>query len=133
MTYYTTSRYANYVHLHMYIFFNELMWELKEKKLDYDGAYDVNVEIDGNIATWRMEFYDPRARYVFDTLRVRNDFITTKTIKAAARDIAKKLGRKYEMTDSERVIREIGEISFLDKKPNINDNDLLVAPGINFI
>ena len=75
--YYSSSKYANYTHVHMYVFYTYLMRELKKANLDSQEAIAIDVNIDGNIAKWEITTKDPRVDYIFDNVanRTANIFL----------------------------------------------------------
>ncbi|MBR2709201.1 hypothetical protein IKE98_02650 [Candidatus Saccharibacteria bacterium] len=131
-TYYTSSKYANYTHIHMYVFEKYFIEQIKESKLDYEESYSINVEIDGNVAIWKMSINDPQIEYIFNELVKNPNFIDKRMVKKATKDIAKKMGKKFEITDPELLLEEIRSIKLSDKKPIIKDNDSLDSPAVRF-
>ena len=130
--YYSSSKYANYTHVHMYVFYTYLMRELKKANLDSQEAIAIDVNIDGNIAKWEITTKDPRVDYIFDNVANRTDYINSGAIKKAVKDIAKKMNRGFEILDLELLISEVSAIKLVNKKPNIKDDDSLSAPAVRF-
>ena len=91
-TYYSSSAYANYAHIHMYVFYDYFINELKRLNLDYEGSYSADVNIDGNVAVWKIFIGDPQVEYVLNNLINNSDFITPKRIQKATKKIAESLG-----------------------------------------
>ena len=129
-TYYSSSEYANYTHIHMYIFFNAFTNALEEAHIDGENSYEIAVDIDGNVAIWKFGAGDPRAEYIFDELRGKTDYITKDAIKKATKTIAAKMKKRFEITDFDLLITELSKIKLSEQKPEIADDDSLVAPGI---
>ena len=130
--YYSSSKYANYTNVHMYVFYTYLMRELKKANLDSQEAIAIDVNIDGNIAKWEIATKDPRVDYIFDNVANRTDYINSGAIKKAVKDIAKKMNRDFEILDLELLTSEISAIKLVNKKPNIKDDDSLSAPAVRF-
>lgn len=131
-TYYSSSAYANYTHIHMYVFYAFFISELKRFNLDYSNSYSINVDIDGNVAIWKISANDPRAKHVFETLINNSEFITPERIQKATKTIAEKINKKFEILDSKLLLSEIKNIKLSIKKPNVKDNDSLYSPAVNF-
>lgn len=131
-TYYSSSKFANYAHIHMYVFYNFFIKEIKRLDLDYAGSYSINVNIDGNIAVWQLEFGDPQVQHIFETLIENSDFITSKRIQEATKMVAEKMNKQFEITDSELLLSEIENIKLTTKKPNVEDDDSLCSPAVKF-
>ncbi len=129
-TYYSSSKYANYAHIHMYIFFNALTNELQKAHVDGKDSYKIDVDIDGNVAIWKFDAKDPRAEYIFNELKDSASYITKDAIKKATKAIAKKMGKKFEITDFDLLVSELSNIKLSEEKPEIKDDDSLEAPGI---
>ena len=129
-TYYSSSKYANYTHIHMYIFFNAFISELDKAHIGGENSYDIDVDIDGNVAIWKLEAGDPRAEFIFNELREKTDYITKDAIKKAAKAIAEKMEKQFEITDYDLLISELSKIRLSEQKPEIADDDSLAAPGI---
>lgn len=116
----------------MYVFEKYFIEQIKESKLDYEESYSINVEIDGNVAIWKMSINDPQIEYIFNELVKNPNFIDKRMVKKATKDIAKKMGKKFEITDPELLLEEIRSIKLSDKKPIIKDNDSLDSPAVRF-
>ncbi len=116
----------------MYVFYNFFIKEIKRLDLDYAGSYSINVDIDGNIAVWQLEFGNPQVQYIFETLIENSDFITSKRIQEATKMVAEKMDKQFEITDPELLLSEIKNIKLTTKKPNIEDDDSLCSPAVKF-
>ena len=64
MTIYSFSEFANYTHIHMYVFFGIFTNELKKKKLE-DSNYKLDVSIDGNVAKWILDTPERKISNIF--------------------------------------------------------------------
>lgn len=131
-TYYSSSDYANYTHIHMYVFYDYFINELKRLNLDYEGSYSVDVNIDGNVAVWKIFIGDPQVEYVLNNLISNPDFINSKRIQKATKRVAEKMDKRFEIINSEFLLSEIRNIKLSTEKPNIKDNDSLSSPAIKF-
>ncbi len=131
-TFYSSSEYANYAHIHMYVFYEYFIEQIKENNLDYDDYYSIDVDIDGNIAIWKISINDPQIEYIFNTLVDDASFIDKKRIKKAVKEIAEKMEKKFEIKNPELLLSEIKAIKLVAKKPSIPDNDDLDSPAIRF-
>lgn len=114
----------------MYIFFNTFTSALEEAHIGGENSYKIDVDIDNNVAIWKLEAGDPRAEYIFDELRGKTDYITKDAIKKAAKAIAAKMEKRFEITDFDLLISELSKIKLSEQKPEIEENDSLIAPGI---
>ena len=114
MTIYSFSEFANYTHIHMYAFFGIFTNELKKKKLE-DSNYKLDVSIDGNVAKW-----------ILDT-----PVIDKKIIDTAISEIEQKNEFTSKMKDLDLLKREIANVCFTKKKPEIS-NDSMSSPAIDF-
>lgn len=131
-TYYSSSKYANYVHIHIYVLDRYFIKQVKKAGLDYDGSYTINADIDGNIATWKLTTKEPQIEYIFNEIANNPNYINKNTIKKATKEVAAKIGKKFEIKDSELLLKEIRSIKLSNKKPEIEDNDDLDSPAVRF-
>ena len=131
-TYYSFSKYANYTHVHMYALYGYFIKQVKKAGLDYDGSYTIDVDIDGNIAIWKLTTKEPQIEYIFNELTKKPDFIDKELVKKATKEVAAKMGKKFEIKDKELLLKEVRSIKLSDKKPEIEDNDDLNSPAILF-
>ena len=131
-TLYSSSVFANYTHIHMYVFYECFIEQIRKANLDYEGSYSIDVDIDGNIAVWKISINDPQIEYIFNTLVDDASFIDKKRIKKAVKEIAEKMGKKFEIKNPELLLSEIKAIKLVAEKPSIPDNDDLDSPAIRF-
>ncbi len=131
-TFYSSSEYANYAHIHMYVFYECFIEQIRKASLDYEGSYSIDVDIDGNIAVWKISINDPQVEYIFNTLISDDSFIDKKRIKKAVKEIAEKMEKKFEIKNPELLLSEIKAIKLVAEKPSIPDNDDLDSPAIRF-
>ncbi len=119
MTIYSFSEFANYTHIHMYVFFGIFTNELKKKKLE-DSNYKLDVSIDGNVAKW-----------ILDTPERKISNIFKKIIDTAISEIEQKNEFTSKIKDLDLLEREIANVCFTKKKPEIS-NDSMSSPAIDF-
>ena len=131
-TFYSSSEYANYTHIHMDVVYGFFIEQIKKANLDYDGSYSIDVDIDGNVAIWKISINDPQIEYIFNMLIDDTTFIDKKRIKKAAKDIAEKMDKKFEIIDPDLLLSEIRAIKLTSDKPSISDNDDLDSPAVRF-
>ena len=129
MEVFTTAKYANYIHIYMYIVNSVFAANLERRKLT-DENYQFNVSIDGNVATWSL---DTTSKDVVDCFAdtINNLHINDRLIKKALGQIEKKNHFSSEIKDLDLLTRELSDIKFIDKKPKIT-NDSLESPAIDF-
>ena len=130
--YYTASKYANYTHIHMYVFYGLFMDRLRKANLDSEEKCAIKVDIDGNVAVWNISCVDPRVDYILGEIMNHSEYINAKNVEKAVKDVAKKMNKHFEILDLELLISEITDICFSNKKPNIKDDDRLEAPAVVF-
>lgn len=129
MTIYSFSKLANYTHIHMYVFFILFTDEIKKKKLE-DSNYKINVSIDGNVAKWTLNTPEKRISKIFKGI-MQNSSINTGIVNEAISRINLKNGYSSELKDVQLLIKEISNVIFTKKKPEITDDSLL-SPAIDF-
>lgn len=64
MIFYTESQKANYTHIHAYAFYDLFLSETKRQNLT-DHDFQINVDIDGSIATWTLDTTDSKIQNLF--------------------------------------------------------------------
>ena len=67
MIFYTKSQKANYSHIHAYAFYDLFLSEIKRQNLT-DPDFQINVDIDGNVATWTLDTTDSKIQNLFQNL-----------------------------------------------------------------
>ena len=129
MKIYSYSSSANYTHIHMYVFFDSFTRALKEKGLE-DSNYQIDVDIDGNVAKWVLDTPEKRILNIFKS--IMQDYIfNDEEIKIAISKIEQKNGFISKIKDVDLLRREISSVSFTKKKPEITD-DSMQSPAIDF-
>ncbi len=129
MNIYSFSKFANYTHIHMYVFFDSFTKALKEKGLE-DSNYQIDVNIDGNVAKWVLDTPEKRISNIFKS--IMQDYIfNDEEIKIAISKIEQKNGFISKIKDVDLLRREISSVSFTKKKPEITD-DSMESPAIDF-
>ena len=130
MTIYSFSKLANYTHIHMYVFFITFTNEVKKRKLE-DSNYRLDVSVDGNVAKWVLNTPEKRVLKIFKGI-MQNFDINAEIINEAISRINLKNRYSSELKDIRLLIKEISNVIFTKKKPEITDDSLL-SPAIDFI
>lgn len=129
MEIYTTSKFANYAHIHMYIvdlaFRNKL---IAHNLTDYN--YNFNVNIDGNVAVWSLSADNKDITDCFADV-IKELSFDEKNIKEAVKRIEDKNNSKSDIKDINLLISELSKIKFTYDKPKITD-DNLKSPAVDF-
>lgn len=130
MILYTKSEKANYTHIHAYTFYDLFLSELKRQNLT-DPDFQIDVDIDGNIATWTLDTTDPKIQNIFQNLITHTSF-TDYQINDAIAKICQKNNLKPHLKNLNLLKSELNRIEFQTKKPEISD-DSLTSDAIDFI
>ena len=129
MTIYSFSKFANYTHIHMYAFFNSFTKALKEKGLE-DANYQIDVDIDGNVAKWILDTPEKRISNIFKS--IMQDYVfNDEEIKMAISKIEQKNDFISKIKDLVLLLNEITKVDFTKKKPESTD-DSMESPAIDF-
>lgn len=129
MTIYSFSKFANYTHIHMYAFFNSFTKALKEKGLE-DANYQIDVDIDGNVAKWILDTPEKRISNIFKS--IMQDYVfNDEEIKMAISKIEQKNDFISKIKDLVLLRNEITKVDFTKKKPESTD-DSIESPAIDF-
>lgn len=129
MKIYSYSNSANYTHIHMYVFFDSFTKALKEKGLE-DSNYQIDVDIDGNMAKWILDTPEKRISNIFKS--IMQDYVfNDEEIKIAISKIEQKNGFISKIKDVDLLRREVSSVSFTKKKPELAD-DSMQSPAIDF-
>ena len=129
MTIYSFSKFANYTHIHMYAFFNSFTKALKEKGLE-DANYQIDVDIDGNVAKWILDTPEKRISNIFKS--IMQDYVfNDEEIKMAISKIEQKNDFISKIKDLVLLRNEITKVDFAKKKPESTD-DSMESPAIDF-
>lgn len=129
MTIYSFSKFANYTHIHMYTFFNSFTKALKEKGLE-DANYQIDVDIDGNVAKWILDTPEKRISNIFKS--IMQDYVfNDEEIKMAISKIEQKNDFISKIKDLVLLRNEITKVDFTKKKPESTD-DSMESPAIDF-
>ena len=129
MTIYSFSKFANYTQIHMYVFFGIFTNELKKKKLE-DLNYKLDVSIDGNVTKWILDTPERKISNIFKKI-IQDTVIDKKIIDTAISEIEQKNEFTSKMKDLDLLDREITNVCFTKKKPEIS-NDSMSSPAIDF-
>ena len=129
MTIYSFSKFANYTHIHMYAFFNSFTKALKEKGLE-DANYQIDVDIDGNVAKWILDTPEKRISNIFKSI-MQDYAFNDEEIKMAISKIEQKNSFISKIKDLDLLRNEITKVDFTKKKPESTD-DSMESPAIDF-
>ena len=130
MIFYTKSQKANYTHIHAYAFYDLFLSELKRQNLT-DPNFQINVDIDGNVATWTLNITDPGIQNLFQNLITHTSF-TDHQISDAIVKICHKNNLKPYLKSLNLLKSELNRIKFQTEKPEISD-DSLTSDAIDFV
>lgn len=129
MKIYSYSNSANYTHIHMYVFFDSFTKAVKEKGLE-DSNYQIDVDIDGNVAKWTLNTPEKRISNIFKS--IMQDYVfNDKEIKMAISKIEQKNGFMPKIKDVDLLRREVSGVDFTKIKPELAD-DSMESPAIDF-
>ncbi|MBQ9017188.1 hypothetical protein IJ103_03040 [Candidatus Saccharibacteria bacterium] len=129
MRFYTTSRYANYVHVHMHLVGKAFLHSVKTNGLS-DSQYLFRVSIDDNVAIWELKTSEKEIVKLFEQAKEAN--YNDVAVKKAVSEVARKLDCSFEITDMEELSREVHNIYFQHEKPK-HTNESLDSPALRFM
>lgn len=130
MIFYTKSQKANYTHIYAYAFYDLFLSEIKRQNLT-DPDFQINVDIDGNIATWTLDTTNSKIQNLFQNLIAHQNF-TDYQISDAIVKIFHKNNLKPYLKSLNLLKSELNRIKFQTEKPEISD-DSLISDAIDFI
>ena len=130
MIFYAKSQKASYTHIHAYAFYDLFLSELKRQNLT-DPNFQINVDVDGNVATWTLDTTDPKIQNIFQNLTIHQIF-TDHQISDAIAKICHKNNLRAHLKNLNLLKSELNRIEFQTKKPEISD-DSLISEAIDFI
>ena len=130
MIFYTKSQKANYTHIHTYAFYDLFLDQIKKQNLA-DSDFQINVYIDGNIATWTLDTTDPKIQNLFQNLIAHQNF-TDYQISDAIAKICHKNNLKPHLKNLNLLKSELTHVKFQAEKPEISD-DSLTSDAIDFV
>ena len=130
MIFYTKSQKANYTHIHAYAFYDLFLSELKRQNLT-DPNFQINVDVDGNVAAWTLDTTDSKIQNLFQNLTIHQNF-TDHQISDAIAKIYHKNNLKAHLKNLNLLKSELTHIKFQTEKPEISD-DSLTSDAIDLI
>lgn len=130
MIFYTKSEKANYTHIHAYAFYDLFLNQIETQNFQTTG-FQINVDIDGNIATWTLDTTNSKILNLFQNLTTHQSF-TDHQISDAIAKICQKNNLKSHLKNLNLLKSELNRIEFQTKKPEISD-DSLISEAIDFI
>lgn len=130
MILYAKSEKANYTHIHTYAFYDLFLDQIKKQNLA-DSDFQINVDIDGNVATWTLDTTDPKIQNLFQNLITHTSF-TDHQISDAIAKICHKNIFKAHLKNYSLLKSKINRIKFQTQKPEITD-DSLTSDAIDFV
>ena len=130
MIFYTKSEKANYTHIHAYAFYDLFLNQIETQNFQTTG-FQINVDIDGNVATWTLNITDPGIQNLFQNLITHTSF-TDRQISDAIAKICHKNNLRAHLKNLNLLKSELNRIEFQTKKPEISD-DSLISEAIDFI
>ena len=130
MIFYTKSQKANYTHVHAYAFYDLFLDQIKTQNLQ-TADFQINVNIDGNVATWALDTTDSKIQDLFQNLTTHQNF-TEHNISNAIAKICHKNNLKPHLKNLNLLKSELNRIKFQAQKPEITD-DSLNSDAIDFV
>ena len=130
MIFYTKSEKANYTHIHAYAFYDLFLDQIKTQNL-VDSDFQINIDIDGNIATWTLDIINSKIQNLFQNLITHTSF-TDHQISDAIAKICHKNNLKPHLKNLNLLKSELNHIKFQTEKPEISD-DSLTSDAIDFV
>lgn len=130
MIFYTKSQKANYTHIHAYAFYDLFLSEIKRQNLT-DPNFQINIDIDGNVATWTLDTTNSNIQDLFQNLTTHQNF-TDHQISDAIAKICHKNNLKPHAKNLNLLKSELNRIEFQVQKPEITD-DSLTSDAIDFV
>ena len=130
MILYTKSEKANYIHIHAYAFYDLFLDQIKIQNLQ-SADFQINVNIDGNVATWALDTTDSKIQDLFQNLAIHQSF-TDHQISDAIAKICHKNNLRAHLKNLNLLKSELNRIKFQTEKSEISD-DSLVSTAIDFI
>ena len=104
--------------------------EIKRQNLT-DPNFQINVDIDGNVATWTLDTINSKIQNLFQNLIAHQSF-TDHQISDAIAKICHKNNLKPHLKNLNLLKSELNHIKFQTEKPEISD-DSLTSDAIDFI
>ena len=130
MIFYTKSQKANYTHIHAYAFYDLFLDQIKKQNFQ-TADFQINVDIDGNVATWAFDTTDSKIQNLFQNLTIHQSF-TDHQISDAIAKICQKNNLKPHLKNLNLLKSELNHIKFQTEKPEISD-DSLTSDAIDFV
>lgn len=130
MIFYTKSEKANYTHIHTYAFYDLFLDQIKIQNL-VNSDFQINVDIDGNVATWTLDTTNSKIQNLFQNLTTHLNF-TEHQISTAIAKICHKNNLKPHLKNLNLLKSELTHIKFQTEKPEISD-DSLTSDAIDLI
>lgn len=130
MIFYTKSQKANYTHIHAYAFYDLFLDQIKKQNFQ-TADFQINVDIDGNVATWAFDTTDSKIQNLFQNLTTHQNF-TDHQISDAIAKICHKNIFKAHLKNYSLLKSKINRIKFQTQKPEITD-DSLTSDAIDFV
>ena len=130
MIFYTKSEKANYTHIHAYAFYDLFLSELKRQNLT-DPDFQINIDVDGNVATWTLDTTNSKIQNLFQNL-ITHQIFTNHQVSDTIAKICHKNNLKPHTKNLNLLKSELNYIEFQTEKPEISD-DSLTSAAIDFI
>ena len=130
MILYAKSEKANYTHIHTYAFYDLFLDQIKKQNLA-DSDFQINIDIDGNVAAWTLDTTNSKIQNLFQNLITHTSF-TDHQISDAIAKICHKNNLKPHLKNLNLLKSELNHIKFQTEKPEISD-DSLTSDAIDFV
>lgn len=130
MIFYTKSQNANYTHIHAYAFYDLFLDQIKKQNFQ-TADFQINIDIDGNVATWTLDTTNSKIQNLFQNL-ITHQIFTNHQVSDAIAKICYKNNLKPHTKNLNLLKSELNRIKFQTEKPEISD-DSLTSDAIDFI
>lgn len=130
MILYTKSEKANYTHIHAYAFYDLFLDQIKKQNFQ-TADFQINIDIDGNVATWTLDTTNSKIQNLFQNLTIHQSF-TDHQISDAIAKICHKNNLKPHLKNLNLLKSKLNRIKFQTEKPEISD-DSLTSDAFDFI
>lgn len=130
MIFYTKSENANYTHIHAYAFYDLFLDQIKKQNFQ-TADFQINVNIDGNVATWNLDTTNSKIQNLFQNQAIHQNF-TDHQISDTIAKICQKNNLKPHLKNLNLLKSELNRIKFQAQKPEITD-DSLTSDAIDFV
>ena len=112
------------------LFYDLFLNQIETQNFQTTG-FQINVDIDGNVATWTLDTTDSKIQNLFQNLTTHQNF-TNHQISDAIAKICHKNNLRAHLKNLNLLRSELNHIKFQTEKPKISD-DSLTSDAFDFI